>query len=131
MDAFYLIISTISILFLILILSFFGMLMRTHNKGAPFPPNASTCPDYWNVNEDGTCSATIKSEKNNVKTYFNIGSLYMPFTKQDSAPYATGTTFDPQDIKWSSTGKSVLCAQRDWANQNGIEWSGISNYNNC
>ena len=132
MDAFYLTISTISIFFLILILTFFGTLMKNNtNKGAVFPPNASPCPDYWKVNPDSTCSAVIKSEKDGVKTYFNTGSLTLPLNTS-GAPYVTsGNTFDPQDIKWSATGKSTVCAQRDWANQNGIIWDGISNCNFC
>ena len=101
--------------------------MRTHNKGAPFPPISNPCPDYWKVNENGTCSATIQSDKN--KTYFNTGSLKMPLPTT-GAPYVTsGNTFDPQDIKWSATGKSTLCAQRDWSLQHNVLWDGVSNWN--
>lgn len=132
MDQFYLIISTIAIVFLIIILTFFGMLMRNNtNKGMVFPPTKNECPDYWNVNPDGTCSLKIKSEKDGVKTFFNTGSLTLPLPSS-GAPYTINSnTFDPQDIKWSATGKSTVCAQRDWANQNGIQWDGISNLNIC
>lgn len=127
MDAFYLTITIICIVFLILILVFFGMMMRTHNKGAPFPPNSNKCPDYWNVNLDGTCTAKVKSDN----TYLNTGLLTMPLPTL-SAPYATNNnTFDPSDVKWSTSGKSTLCAQRDWSLQQGVEWQGISNYNGC
>lgn len=127
MDIFYLTIATIGIVFLILILTFFGLMMRTHNKGSPFPPIASPCPDYWNVNIDGTCSATAKTDG----TFFNTGTLTMPLPASGAPYVTTGNTFDPQDIRWSAGGKSILCAQRDWAMQNGIEWSGISQYNGC
>lgn len=129
MEAFYLTISIIAIVFLILILTFFGMLMRTHKKETPFPPVLNPCPDYWKVNEDGTCSATLKP--NEKKTYFNTGTLTMPLsTTGAGAPYTISeNTFDPQDIKWSATGKSALCAQRDWSLQHGIVWDGVSNWN--
>ena len=128
MDAFYLTISIISIVFLILILTFFGMIMRTHNQGLPFPPTKSDCPDYWKVGEDGLCTATVKPDG----TYFNSGLLSMPLSSPDYAPYTTSSnTFDPQDIKWSATGKSTVCAQRDWSLQNGIVWDGVSSYNGC
>jgi hypothetical protein len=103
--------------------------MRTRNKGAPFPPIANPCPDYWNVNSDGKCSATIKSATDN--TFYNIGTLSMPLNTSDTAPYATNNIFDPKNVKWAASGKSAICAQRDWSLQNGIEWQGISNYNGC
>jgi hypothetical protein len=133
MDYFYFTISIIAIVLLIIILTFFGLMMQKRNKGAPFPPIANPCPDYWKVNENGTCSPTIKSDKDGVKTYFNTGSLSIPLTKSaDSAPYATeSNTFDPQDVKWASKGKSAVCAQRDFALQNGIQWDGVSSYNGC
>jgi len=127
MEAFYLTISIIAIFSLILILTFFGMLMRTHKKVLPFPPTASPCPDYWKVNENGTCSATLKP--NEKKTYFNTGTLKMPLTNSGAPFTISGNTFDPQDIKWSATGKSALCAQRDWCLQQGIQWDGVSNWN--
>ena len=127
MDVFYLTISTIAIIFLILILTFFGIMMKTHNKGSPFPPVVSPCPDYWNVGIDGKCSATAKTGG----TFFNTGTLTMPLPST-GAPYTTsGNSFDPQDVRWSQGGKSILCAQRDWCLQNSIEWSGVSNYNSC
>ena len=92
-----------------------------------FPPNSNKCPDYWNVNLDGTCTAKVKSDN----TYLNTGLLTMPLPTL-SAPYATNNnTFDPSDVKWSTSGKSTLCAQRDWSLQQGVEWQGISNYNGC
>lgn len=129
MEAFYLTISIIAIVFLILILTFFGMLMRTHKKVLPFPPTTNPCPDYWKVNENGTCSATIQSEKDDVKTYFNTGSLKMPLPTTGAPFVISGNTFDPQDIKWSEKGKTTLCAQRDWSLQSGIIWDGVSNWN--
>lgn len=128
MEPFYLTISIIAIFFLILILIFFGMLMRTHSKVLPFPPVLNPCPDYWKVNENGTCSATIKSDKD--KTYFNTGTLTMPLPTTGGTPFIISeNTFDPQDIKWSEKGKTTLCAQRDWSLQNAILWDGVSNWN--
>ena len=129
MDAFYLTIAIIAIIFLILILVFFGLMMKNQNRGAPFPPIENKCPDYWKINENGSCSPSIKSDK----SYFNTGSLKVPLTKSDdSAPYASSdNTFDSDSVKWSATGKSSICAKKDWATQNGIVWSGISEYNAC
>ena len=39
--------------------------------------------------------------------------------------------FDPADAKWTSGGKTQLCAQKSWASSNNIAWDGVSNYNSC
>jgi hypothetical protein len=113
MELFYPIVLSIATIVLILILVLAGFLMQRQGLETIYPPNSNNCPDYWETN--------IR----------NLGILPSKLLK-DSAPYSLdGTSFDPNDIKWSSGGMSILCAQKGWTNSNNVIWDGKSNYNQC
>jgi hypothetical protein len=142
MELFYIIVTVIAIVFLILILTVIGILMRYQNKSTVFPPVANDCPDFWTIASDGT---KCKIPGNNQK---NVGSLYNPNNsikiKSETSSvfpiYTPGTNgtlnFSPNiiDFKnetWSSQGKTAVCAQKQWADNWGITWDGVTNYNSC
>jgi len=47
MEFFYIIVSLIAVVVLILVLTFIGLMIQNGNKTQTFPPNTSQCPDLW------------------------------------------------------------------------------------
>ena len=121
MDAFYITVIIISIVFLVLILTLVGTLMTTNNK-AVFPPIAEPCPDYWDIISTNTNGSVCKSNG------INGGG-------GSSAFNTDGSDIQKKQIDFSHPGWSgsngSLCERSLWARRNGIIWSGVRNYNGC
>lgn len=125
MDPFYLIVGSTAIIILILILIYIGIQMiyrKTASGSNLFPPSFATCPDFWTVN-DGKCKIPDQGGK-------NMGSLKSANYSQIPGYDSTTGTIDFSNQGWSATG-TAICAQRKWANSNGITWDGVTNYNGC
>ncbi len=120
METFYLIVLVIATIVLIFILTSVGLLMQTGKKNVVYPPLPNTCPDNWTV--DGSNCQLNTSNKGRLST----GNLKLPngFSR-------TVNLFNPADPKWTTGGKTAICAQKVWANNNNILWDGVSNYNSC
>jgi len=156
MELFYIIVTVIAIVFLILILTVIGILMRYQNKSTVFPPVANDCPDFWTIAEDGTkCKIPTFGQKNVGSLYNTNNSIKIKNAKKDSAgsyefptylpplPVTNGSTdsngnqvnapntINFKDDFWSSQGKTAVCAQKQWADNWGITWDGVTNYNSC
>jgi len=127
METFYVIVLVVAVIMLVIVLAIFGVMMQHQNNQTVYPPTSNRCPDFWTY-DNGVCSKPSSS--------INLG-IYSDSAKTLNAdpklpPYtSTIATFDPSNNQWSLSGKSVVCAQRDWATQSGIVWDGVSNYNNC
>lgn len=124
MDIFYIIVLTIAVAILILLLTYIGIKMNyAANSGVAYPPTKNNCPDYWTISTDGTvCNKPLPGSRNTYSGNVNAAGV--------AGVTSTG------DIKldttaWTSGGKSAICAQKLWANQNGLVWDGVSNYNGC
>lgn len=130
MEVFYKIVLSIAIILLILILTFFGVLIKYENQNTIYPPTLSTCPDYWTHDGSGNCAMpTVLSS--DLSSPLNTGGQSTLGTSS-VAPYSKdGKTFSITNTLWTSGGKSTLCAQKSWANQSNIIWDGVSNYNKC
>ena len=59
--------NTIIVAFIVLImtLTVVGVAMYSSRYTAEYPPTIGNCPDYWDIDEDGTCTDT----NDNTKTY--------------------------------------------------------------
>jgi hypothetical protein len=133
MDIFYTVVLGIAAVLLILILTYVGLLISKSKDNVEFPPRKTDCPDYWR-REGLVCKIPLTTE-------VNIGSLYNGTTiaanrvtsadKFRGAYNSTDKTINFDHTSWASTGLSKTCAQKNWANQNGIVWDGVSNYNGC
>jgi hypothetical protein len=134
MEKFYLIVLTIASILLILILTYIGLSMSKRGNNVPFPPVASACPDYWEINSKGLCVIPTGGKTKNSSSIFKDNKLILD-TKTTPGLVANSSnnsgTIDFSNSGWSSLGSSQLCAQKDWANKNGIIWDGVNNYNNC
>jgi hypothetical protein len=76
MEFFYIIVLSIAVIFLILILTLIGVLMKQSKKtGGTFPPIVNNCPDYWVIASDGK-SCTIPTKTGSTDIQKNAGSLY-------------------------------------------------------
>jgi len=133
MNTFQIVVVTIAIVFLILILTFFGVMLKNKaNSDVAYPPQVNTCPDYWMV--DG--SQCIIPPTSNM---LNTGNLYEPGTNT-LTPKAISTTGFHQDVSNNTVTNSIdfgvagwngTCGKKSWSNQNNIVWDGVSNYNSC
>ena len=137
MEAFYVTVLVIAVVFLIAILTVMGVMMQSQNKSVVYPPTINRCPDYWTEDAAGTCTIPSATVRKNQGDYYVAASgttsaSLLPLSTT-SAPYATsGTTFDPSNNLWTtSSGKTAICAKRDWSMRHNIVWDGVSNYNNC
>ena len=167
------------------------------------PPHMSSCPDFWNLQSDGTCQIPGSTGQNmgdikqiNVNVFTRVSDPTSYVDSDSSLPslgdlsvkgHKNGTTFSPvnvfapgtsinnidmndisnasiivkntylskdfpfgfdlinasnsnkynvdfTDMGWStygSGGSSRVCALKTWANQHGIIWDGVTNYNKC
>jgi hypothetical protein len=126
MDIFYVIVPSIAIILLILMLTYIGIKM-THNKVATasnaYPPQKSSCPDYWQVNQtNGYCMVPGNGKKNK-------GTLtnYAGVKGYDGATNSVNFT----NAAWATSGGSITCGIKSWCDTNNIAWDGVSNYNAC
>jgi hypothetical protein len=135
MDPFHIIVLSIATVVLILILVIVGMLLNMGDVNTAYPPAYGVCPDYWEIAPDSTkcIIPNIKDSK------LNIGNMYDENTMSlnDSVTSIPGYSFDISnntltqfidfdDAKWKGD-----CDKKKWANEYGIVWDGISNFNGC
>lgn len=129
---FYIIVSSIAVIFLILVLTFMGIMMRNQNSKAIYPPTSFVCPDYWTSDDLGNCTLPTKMSSSDPLVPINSGGTKNLGKNSNIAPYSKDMySFNVNNVLWSSGGKSTLCAQKDWATQNNIQWDGVSNFNGC
>ena len=105
MEFFYIIVLSIAVIFLILILTLIGILMKESKKTVgTFPPIVNNCPDYWVIASDGkSCTIPIKTSATN--TQKNAGNLYGNDTELDikyKTSYKTASPdYDPVNAMYS------------------------------
>lgn len=143
MDSFYWTVLVIAIIALIGALTYVGVLMTYYtNQDTTYPPVASSCPDFWAVSPANQNVCVIPSgDAAGIK---NVGTIYTATTDAtsdvttyalqlttDNTPGFDGSTgIDFSDAQWG-VGNGALCKKSSWANQNGLTWDGVSNYNSC
>lgn len=143
MESFYWIVLVAAIITLIGALTYVGILMTYYTKkDAVYPPVASSCPDFWKVSDSNPAKCNIPNVR--VAGILNTGSIYSRTVDSDGKPVfslqltsantpgldATNNAIDFSDVKWG-VGSGAICAKHAWANQNGLIWDGVSNYNSC
>jgi hypothetical protein len=135
MDKFHYIVITIAIIVLIVMFVIVGVMISKNNQSTTFPPYVNACPNYWNMDSSGNCYIPQKSGSDPA---VNVGTLPMNAT----APLSVTTYgLDPSktyinfhDPAWANNNikGGSICAKANWANQRGILWDGVSNFNgNC
>ena len=151
MELFYIVVTVIAILFLIIILTLIGIAMRYQDKNTVFPPLANDCPDFWTIASDGKSCTIPSNGKRNVGKMYNPldNSILLKSATSDSngsysfpmyTPGTNGTngnltaaasTIDFSNEAWNAQGKTAICSKKKWAMNWGISWDGVTNYNSC
>ena len=117
------------VIFIIVII----IIMHTMTKFAsniPFPPTSSSCPDYWTSDVNGNCILPTSTNPSNPSNMgkLSVGDSYV----KTSATAPTYYYVNPNDPAWIvNSSVSQVCAQREWALQNGLEWNGVTNFTGC
>jgi hypothetical protein len=155
-DSFYLTITIIAAVILILSLTYVGVLLYSTKSTIAFPPTQSKCPDYWQIDSSGKCKVPTSANATNASGLtFNTSSPNRQLDKTtpntytydirsviDNTTYATpsGSEFslmDVSDASWNSLSiggvdaGNALCNKARWARGTNIVWDGISNTNQC
>lgn len=139
MEQFYVIVITIAIVLLILALTYIGVfLIGDDTTQVTFPPHSNQCPDYWEVNGDGSCEIQknginlgTKLDGSGERTYTD--KLEFVVNKGDGTvdgtyPFQPTNTASPENIDFQD---KAICEKKQWANRFGVVWDGVTNYNKC
>ena len=128
MDSFQITVLAIAAIVLIIILAIIGVALGKLKNKAVYPPIANQCPDYWKVASDSkSCTIPVQGGLNTGKIY-NAGSV--SFTNNVPGYNATNNIINFSDPGWVLNNSSV-CNQKLWAEQYGVVWDGVTNYNSC
>jgi len=139
MESFYWIVLVVAIIALIGALAYVGILMTYYTKkDATYPPVASSCPDFWTVSASNPtkCNIPAGGIKNTGNLYETAGSgstlaYTLKLTSANTPGLdATNNAIDFSAAEWGA-GSAAICKKNTWANQNGLVWDGVSNYNSC
>ena len=142
MESFYWIVLVVAIIALIGALTYVGVLMTYYTKkDATYPPVASSCPDFWTVSDSNPAKCNIPAgDAAGIK---NTGSIYdttgsgstLAYTLKLTSANTPGLDTASNSIDFSAAdwgaGSGAICKKNSWANQNGLVWDGVSNYNSC
>lgn len=137
MEIFYITVIVVATVVLIILLTIIGIILSQKNNVQVFPPSKTTCPDYWtsSTNSGNTVVCSIGTIN---KGKINSSNTNLTTDRNDNTkiftPVVLSSDFklDFSDPKWASSyGTTQQCALNKWANQNNINWDGISNYNGC
>ena len=146
---------TISIALCILFFFIIFMIVFYRYPKDIYPQNTNPCPDFWEIQMDGTCKIN-PSNTGSIETtdtdyfYINNPKYYVPGSNDNSkykSEHINGYNYesipfgydvkngkvDFTDVRWSTYngGESRNCALKAWSNKNGVIWDGIHNYNGC
>jgi hypothetical protein len=144
MNWFYIVVSSIAVIILILSLAFVGVMMKKSNTSQSFPSSISQCPDLWipdgsfchfNGVNNGTynISTDPKQLRKSNGDAITLSATEAPFFTNGyvNANYSQTTTINPFDEKWNINGVTPSCNQKQWAVINNIQWTGVREYNSC
>jgi hypothetical protein len=135
MDIFYIIVGSIATVILILMLTYIGIQMTKNQSSTAnnvYPPNKSTCPDYWKVSTDLSYCIIPAAKSRNVGSIYNSTGANTISNAGAMVPgyNANKNSISFSDAGWGANGTST-CNQKKFANTFGVYWDGVSNYNGC
>ncbi len=144
MDSFYLIVLGVAAMFLIIMLIFMGWMISHKNDQVNIPSasgsgKANACPDYWIINNDGSCKFPKADASANAGKIYNAGTTldttFIADTNTGSTIYDSNAgSISTDDTVWSgyqNKGLGPTCAKKLWADKWGVYWDGITNANYC
>jgi len=137
MDPFYSYVAIGTLVLLIAILVVIGVMMSKMKSADVYPPMQNACPDYWDVSGNaGYCGFPAVGGKNRgtIEPAGDDANKIKPSDQMTKLGLTGGKWLKLGDSNsWSTvyTGLTDICAKKRWAENNGIVWDGITNYNSC
>ena len=139
MDGFYKMVLIVALVLLVIALIGLGILLQHQDSGKAFPPSQNVCPDGWDVTNVKDTYSEADYRGKTACTYqgaTNLGTNFVndsDTAKQKNNYYIDISGTDVENSKKSIVFKDtvLLCDKRKWANEHGIVWDGVSNYNEC
>jgi hypothetical protein len=144
MELFYIIVLSIAVLFLIILLTSFGVMLKRAKKTSAYPQRPPYCPDGWNVipivNADGTIDYKCKvpdtySGIDKLKTFTNSLGNTVDITNSIDSSGGNNYINFYNNVMWQ--GSTGACNKYNWAKKNSwsvtngtISWDGITNVAN-
>ena len=152
MDIFYTVVVVVAVIMIILVLTYVVLMIAERNVGTSlveYPPIANSCPDNWiaktltdndgnesiycevpsiNMKNKGTILEPSTTNSNMTNAQITYGYNETLFTDVSSNPVGV---IDFNDPLWLSTGKTSVCAKKDWCDTYDIIWDGVTNYSKC
>ena len=119
MESFYIIVVVVAIVLLILCLVMVGITLQSQqgNKTV-FPKLQNACPDRW------TSSGTA--------CVLNSSNAGVPAIAAGNKGLHAEHVWDSSDTtNFTPKIGATTCDKRKWALSHGIQWDGVSNYNQC
>lgn len=113
---YYKTVSIIALILLIICLTFIGVSISSASNSYKFPPHVAQCPDYFVMDSSGACR--------DVKLILPAGSsdnCRIKNFKQDMINNNIEGTL-PERGPFSE-----LCLKKEWADNCGLNWDGITN----
>jgi hypothetical protein len=138
MDGFYKMVLIVALVLLVIALIGLGILLQHQDSGKAFPPSQNVCPDGWDVTNVKDTYSDADYQDKTACSYDGKSNLGTNFV--DASDTATTNEYlvalssaDVNNDKKSIVFKDsvLLCDKRKWANEHGIVWDGVSNYNEC
>lgn len=129
--SFYSIVILVASILLIVILTYLGIEISKRGTEKDFPPDTSNCPDYWPETGEGICEIPLANKHpNNSGILDDTGSMLI--TSGNTYGLDAGAyKIDFNNEGWAAQNDSEKCTKKKWADQFGIVWDGITNFNKC
>lgn len=108
----------IALVALIISITAYAYSIRYSLQEYVFPPNISTCPDYWDISKNLNNTSCIYRDINPITNTLDYrGNESITWTE------TTKSISLPKNIN----NKSFYCDAYDWSSINNISWNGITN----
>lgn len=127
--SFYSIVVLVAVIILVLTLIWLGIQIAKKGEDADFPPHHPTCPDFWEQNGN-ECTVPTNKHPNRGGTINPDGSGLALTADNTPGFNEQEMTIDMSSSDWKADGNEI-CKKRTWANEWGLVWDGVSNFNKC
>ena len=130
MDSFYNTVLIVALVLLILGLTYSGYLLYYYQfADVKWPEMKGSCPDTW-VNTGKTQNGKQQCMVGHNSP--NTGKDNIAVTNPESGATIDGITIYAYNAPFYQFEKDVAkCDLKVWADTHGINWDGVTNYNNC
>lgn len=123
---FYSIVTIVALVLLVIALLIYGLAYKSLNS-MKFPESQDPCPSLWKSGDNGYCINPLLSDCYGMT---NSQCNRLSSIPSDTPGKSNNDTFDPLNSGWDTYqgSKNSFCGKKKWANNNGILWNGINNY---